>query len=195
VRQVGLARAAKDPAALERARALWPEAWAASSRDADIRQFPSGTSQLPVGGVSFRDAEQYCAWRAAELGVPVRLPTEAEWLQAAGGDDGRPYPWGATFDPNRVTFRRLSEGPVPVTAELQGQSPFDLRHMAGNVAEWVDTVWDDPQEGRDPSSRVLKGGSFRSMNPENLRLDARLRGGVTERKPEWGFRVVVEAGE
>ncbi|MBX3467520.1 MAG: SUMF1/EgtB/PvdO family nonheme iron enzyme, partial [Planctomycetes bacterium] len=193
---VGRTRAAKaagDAAALERARALWPAEWTAMPNDPDLRRFPSGKGEHPVGGVSFRDAEEYCAWRSGELGVKVRLPTEAEWLKAAGAGDGRAYPWGATFDAARARYQRTNDGTVPVRTELGGQSPVDAHHMAGNVAEWVDTVWDDPAEGPDASSRVLKGGSYRSMTPENLALAARLRGGVRERRPEWGFRVVVEA--
>jgi serine/threonine-protein kinase len=193
-RRMTRAKESGDPAAVERVRALWLADWTPTRDRPDVPSFPTGTSQNPAGGVSFRDAEEYCAWRSEELGLKVRLPTEAEWLQAATNGQAQSYPWGAAWDPARVAYRRMNDGPVSVVTSLEGQSPFDLRHMAGNVAEWVDTVWEDAADGPDPSSRMLKGGSFRSMAPENLTVTARVRGGVTERKSEWGFRVVVEVG-
>ena len=38
----------------------------------------------PVGSVSWNDAQAFCAWLSERLGLPVVLPTEAQWEKAAG---------------------------------------------------------------------------------------------------------------
>src|ERR687897_3008346 len=55
----------------------------------------------PATGLTFAEAEAFCAWATAELARPVRLPTGGEWEAAARGHDARPWPWGHTFDPER----------------------------------------------------------------------------------------------
>ena len=55
---------------------------------------PFAQPDLPVVGVSWFDAVDYCAWRSTEEVQPVRLPTEAEWEFAARGRQTALFPWG-----------------------------------------------------------------------------------------------------
>ena len=64
----------------------------------------------PVFEVSWHDAMAYCTWLRAQLGYPVRLPTEAEWEKAARGTDGRLYPWGDRFDKNKCNTKESGIG-------------------------------------------------------------------------------------
>lgn len=59
-------------------------------------RFPEGKEDHPVLEVSYDDAEAYCAWlsETSSSGLKFRLPTEAEWENAARGPDGAEFPWG-----------------------------------------------------------------------------------------------------
>ena len=111
-------------------------------------------AEHPATGMSLADAEAFCAWAADELGQPVRLPTGDEWEAAARGSDGRPYPWGETFDPERCACAESGWGwTVPVVAHPAGAGPFGAEQQAGNVWEWV--------ADRSPDGwGIVRGGSY-----------------------------------
>lgn len=104
------------------------------------------------------EAQVYCESRG------MRLPTEFEWELAVRGVDGRDYPWGMRFDPNRANVPGLpAKGAVysvlkPVDAYPGERSPFGLVDTVGNAGDWV--VVDDSEQ------RYFMGATYR-YNPED----------------------------
>ena len=153
----------------------------------DDSRFGKSRRGYPVVGISWYEANAYCAWLTELLlrrhraekelepachdliaGLPedateVRLPTEEEWVAAAGGEEGELYPWGPEWGESRAN---TSEGriggttPVGMYPSGQGHGVWD---MAGNVWEWMASEGD---------VKPLRGGSWRD-DPEVARVGAR----------------------
>ncbi|MDZ4752310.1 MAG: SUMF1/EgtB/PvdO family nonheme iron enzyme [Flavobacteriales bacterium] len=120
----------------------------------------------PVVGVTWGQCKAFCAWRTqilnewkAENGEVLvqrfRLPSEAEWEFAArGGLELAPYPWGgpyirnnlgcplANFKPMRGDYAD-DNGIYPVPIGSYSPNDYGLYCMAGNVAEWTNTAFDE----------------------------------------------------
>ncbi|MBX7203925.1 MAG: SUMF1/EgtB/PvdO family nonheme iron enzyme [Bacteroidia bacterium] len=118
----------------------------------------------PVVGVNWRQATAFCNWRTMHMNTyygkidepivePFRLPTEYEWEYAArGGRDGNMYPWGspyirnskgcflANFKPGRGDYPS-DGGFYPIHVGSYFPNDFGLYDMAGNVAEWTRTAY------------------------------------------------------
>lgn len=169
-------------------------------------QTPAFTSPgLPVVGVSWPEAVAFAEWLSAEMGLPWRLPTEAEWERAArGGLRQALTAWGDALPPREVPAGPL-EGPWPVGRGTP--NGFGLLDMGTVVHEWC-FDWYDPSyyaiaprdDPRGPDSgtrRASRGGSWRhrvrwsspaarsSLTPESRYADYGFRlvcAGPSERK-------------
>jgi len=136
----------------------------------DFRRYPLERANHPVYTVSAAAADAYAAWLSQRTGRAFRLPTEAEWEYAASGPENLEFPWGAGFNANYANTAvcgLFSSSPVGVFTE--GNSPFGLCDMAGNVEEYVADLYHAYPDGHHVSDhlvdihgqyRVARGGSF-----------------------------------
>jgi len=157
-----------------------------------------GRGRRPVINVSFADAGAYAAWLRDQTGLPIRLPTEAEWVFAAGAAGAR-YPWGdAAPNADDLANCRSCGSPwdgsrtAPVGAFAP--NPRGLFDMAGNVWQW--TCSDGTPEAACPATaerRIAKGGSWFNRK-EDLAIAARQLLPAASRLPTVGIRVVMTAG-
>jgi formylglycine-generating enzyme required for sulfatase activity len=119
-------------------------------------------------GVSFQQARDFCKARGG------RLPTDDEWLAAAGGERPRRYPWGDTGAVCRRAAWGLqsgpcgegADGPDTVGAHPEGMTPHGIHDLAGNVAEWVEAPCPDHGTG---CPRIVRGGSWKTLLATELR--------------------------
>ncbi len=146
---------------------------------------------VPRTNVSWYEALAFCRWVSERTGLSVTLPNEFQWQRAAQGDDGRLYPWGNSFDPARCTFNIKIEGAASVTAHPDGASPFGVREMSGNVWEWClnDYYTGSTDVTGFASDRVLRGGSWWCVSPDDLTTINRSGGYQHGWSHDWGFRV------
>jgi len=158
----------------------------------------------PVVGVTWSQAKAFSVWRTqifhswlqsnGDLFVnDFRLPTESEWERGARGDlDNMQYPWGGPYIRNSsgcflanckpMRGRYFEDGGF-YTVKVYSYNPngFGLYCMAGNVAEWCSTAYDestyefahdmaqdfeyDAKDGEAPvkKRKVLRGGSWKDI--------------------------------
>ena len=125
----------------------------------------------PVVGVCWFEARAYILWLAHQTGLPVRLPTEAEWEYAARGANGRAYPYGSRLDPGLCNVRASRiRSPTPIGVFPGGESPEGVTDLTGNVLEWTSSAVRpypyDSVDGRESLdeppdvARILRGGSW-----------------------------------
>jgi len=113
-------------------------------------EYPPGTGNLPVSGVSFEDAEAYCEWLGQVLKKPIRLPAEKEMkrlveLGAKNAVSENNLDHWAGYSPTPGETRKLVDeleklGGAAVLLKPVGSMPpagdSGLYDLAGNVAEW-----------------------------------------------------------
>ena len=160
---------------------------------------------VPVVGISWYEASAYCNWllqnwddleegrQGLKKPNEIRLPTEKQWAQAAGGDeDENRYPWdkGAATDKTEEVVRRanIRESGInrtsPVWMYPLGKSAEGVMELAGNVWEWQANYND-----KDHRWMGLRGGSW-DDDEDLARVAIRYDGPPSLRRLGIGFRVV-----
>ena len=149
---------------------------------------------LPVTGVSWSDAQNFCSW----IGEGCRLPTEAEWEYAARGNSETEFPWGNNSD-SAAVYAIFGKQLLPVKTSLPNY--YGLYDMIGNAWEWCQDRYDahyykvsplnnpcGPEDNKKFPHRVVRGGSCNEYK-WNLRCANRNYGESFRRFDGVGFRI------
>ena len=141
-------------------------AYANNETDATFNYEHVAHDDYPVVGITWEQANAFCHWRThimnsflrsqnQPLLPDFRLPTETEWEYAARGGYGMsPYPWGGPYTRNMkgcflANFKPLrgnytaDGGLKAIKVRQYNPNNYGLYDMAGNVAEWTSTVFDE----------------------------------------------------
>ena len=140
----------------------------------------------PISCITWFEAFAFCA------SAGKRLPTEAEWeFAAAGGDEQREFPWGASPPSLELSVYgclfddepSCTDADLPVTGSLpKGAGRFGQLDLAGSLWEWtLDTFAPYTSAGCENcaavsagnAARVFRGGDFRFADPDSLRSATR----------------------
>ena len=165
----------------------------------------AGKNRNPVVNVTWPAVEQYCEWLSAELGVKVRLPSEAEWEYAArGGNKSQGYMYSGSNNSSEVSVS-TNNSTAPVGTKKPNE--LGLYDMTGNAMEYCRDFFDwnfygvhageiavDPVNAGKLTAdgkMIVRGGSFR--HPAYLKVYTR---GCNQNKGDAGnhngFRFVME---
>jgi dipeptidyl aminopeptidase/acylaminoacyl peptidase len=132
-----------------------------------------GTENYPATGISFDDANEYCAWLSKLTGAKYRLPTEEEGDDLYGDKDGENTldHWaGYTINPDdtkRLREKIAALGGKSLLKEVgnfKATGEAGVFDLGGNAAEWVVTKdgkgklmggsADQPADGKRKESRA-----------------------------------------
>jgi formylglycine-generating enzyme required for sulfatase activity len=158
--------------------------------------------QQPVTGISWHEAVRYCEWLSSQTAHTYRLPTEAEWEQAArAGLEQKQFSWGDDPPQSLPDYAtRWQTGPEPVAR--YAPNAFGLYDIGDNVHEWCSDWYDPtyyatspdhnplgpPQSPMKPGRKSSRGGSWRH-HIKVARCSARSSIPPEFQYADYGFRV------
>jgi formylglycine-generating enzyme required for sulfatase activity len=187
---------------MNKMKVVYPYAW-------QDQRFGISRKGVPVVGISWFEANAYARWLQHHWNElvegknnpeikfeKIHLPTEAEWVLAAGGEENGRYPWDEKAEPaindknvkvvlsNSNTFESGIQRTTPVWMNPLGVSPHGVMDMCGNVWEWQAN-----HDREDSKALALRGGSW-LINQGGARVVDRHDSSPSSRYDIIGFRVV-----
>ena len=174
----------------------------------------SAYNDYPVVGVTWEQANAFCAWRteyllkglgpAARFVQRYRLPTEAEWEYAARGKDGTEFPWEnedvasgkgcfyANFKPDNGNYTK-DGNLITSKVGIYSVNSNGLYDMAGNVAEWTSTIY--TEAGVDAMNDVNPQLKYNAAKEDPYRLKKKSVRGGSWKDPESYIRSAWRSSE
>ena len=165
----------------------------------------SNRKNHPANCITWHGAKAYCEW------LGKRLPTEAEWENAAKSGTLQIYPWGntpAASCSNTVMNSGASgcgsNSTFPTGSKAAGVSTHGIYDLSGNVAEYTGDWYEkkfysteeaskaDPQgpaESENSRYKVVRGGSYK-FGESNTRASFRGSAELNDPAIDFGFRCV-----
>lgn len=178
---------------------------AGACKPADAR----GAGEVPVTGVSYRDALAYAKWYSEATGEDWRLPTDEEWAFAAGSrfrgdieplevDSANPARGWLSSYRREVDLERKPD-PQAKPAGSFGVNEKGVADLAGNIWEWTSSCYMRVTLGPDGKAiesaiencgvRVVQG--FHRTYMSNFIRDGKSGGCAVGLPPDnLGFRLV-----
>jgi formylglycine-generating enzyme required for sulfatase activity len=166
----------------------------------------------PIVNVSWEDCVVYSRWASTVSGKLLVLPSEAQWECAArGGKGGWRYPWKGNFERDLCWCSNKSEGDAGGTASVLRNNNifvngYGLIDISGNVWEWCRDCYTedwykqwgaierDPENKGYGASRVLRGCSWYSFDPDTFRCACRNAHNSSKSSTLIGFRLSIQEG-
>ncbi len=192
--------------------ALWKEYTKANALEMPAAPAWGWLDDHPVVNISYTDITTamfasgkpgFLAWAVMTSGVPLMLPTEAQWEAAAQNKRSTAdYPWGPTFDSSKLWCSKYAWKDAQKTASTVRKdrihsNAYGIRDLIGNVWEWCQD-WNGPYAADsqfDPlgpatgTRRALRGGSWYNEWPDVFRTTYRYRMLPEKREDNIGFRL------
>ena len=159
----------------------------------------------PANCVTWRGAKAYCEW------LGKRLPTEAEWENAARSGKVQIYPWGDTPEAScdNTVMKSSANGcgsntTSPVGSKPDGASELGIFDLSGNVAEYTGDWYEKkfystdeasqqdtqgPAEPEKDKYKVIRGGSY-IYGESHTRSSFRSSAKLDDPAIDFGFRCV-----
>lgn len=176
-------------------------------------ELPEENADLPVNEITWYGSVYLCNLMSRLSGLPeaydmqdlssvgskgYRLPSEAEWEWAAGGESEDPYAGGS--DPEELAWYFPNSEGQSRPVGFKKPNSFGLYDMSGNVYEWCQDWYDEDYYARSPEnnptgpkeglSRVIRGGSY-SDRAFALRVSFRFFRSPRAEQGFLGFRPVL----
>ena len=163
---------------------------------------------LPVENISWNDCQAFCK-KCAGFGLPLLLPTEAQWEYACRAGSTQTFFWGNTLNGDKAScdgtyfYGNTTKGTeLKMTKPVKSFEPnaWGLYDMHGNVSEWCSDFYSkeypnnnitNPVGPPNGSVRVYRGGSWDGF-AKNCRSANRYNGGMRHRERSLGARFVID---
>ncbi|HHR5880709.1 TPA: formylglycine-generating enzyme family protein [Providencia alcalifaciens] len=169
----------------------------------ELPSWKESTQDNYPASVDWQDAKDYCLWLGQQTGLPIDLPTEAQWEYAA-----RNRGQFVLFASKDGTYNNGQEGGDALVAAgfypvgNFPPTPLGLYDMVGNGLDWINDWYDanyykyspsrNPQGPEQGKEKVMRGseGNFYLKNLTIIRSSRPLKNGI---RPKLGFRCAVQS--